>query len=130
MSWRDIDIEVVSQPKIEDCMETVNFLFSKQDVYSLFVQDFRKSIYADRPQGLYCGVTYLVKPDIFWKIDIWFLLNAKGLDFVNAIKPKLNEENRLIILKIKNEMRDKTKHGKEVSGIDVYKAVLENGVKI
>ena len=71
----------------------------------------------------------LLNPIYFGKLIFGFYSMQKGLDFVNAIKPKLNEENRLIILKIKNEMRDKTKHGKEVSGIDVYKAVLENGVK-
>lgn len=128
MSWPDIDIVVESQLKIEDYLETVDYLFQKEDVYSMSLQDFRKSIYSDRPQGLYCGVTYLVKPKTFWKIDIWFLPDVKALELVENVRLKLTDENRKIILKIKNEMREKTKHGKEVSGMDVYKAVLENNV--
>ena len=129
MSWPDIDIVVVSEMEIQGYLDTANYLFQKQNVYSLNLQDFRKSIYLDRPQGLYCGVCYLVKPKTFWKIDIWFLPDAKALDLVKSVKSKLNDENRLTILKIKNEMRESTKHGKEVSGMDVYKAVLEKGVK-
>ena len=129
MSWPDIDIVVVSEMEIQGYLDTANYLFQKQNVYSLNLQDFRKSIYSDRPQGLYCGVCYLVKPKTFWKIDIWFLPDAKALDLVKSVKSKLNDKNRLTILKIKNEMRESTKHGKEVSGMDVYKAVLEKGVK-
>lgn len=129
MSWPDIDIVVVSPMKIQDYLETVTYLFPKQNIYSLSLQDFRKSIYLDRPQGLYCGISYLVKPKTFWKIDIWFMPEAKALNLVNSVKSRLTNENRLTILKIKNEMREKTKHGKEVSGMDVYKAVLDNGVK-
>lgn len=129
MSRPDIDIVVVSQMKIQDYLETVTYLFPKQNIYSLSLQDFRKSIYPDRPQGLYCGISFLVKPKTFWKIDIWFLPVAKALDLVNSVKSRLTDENRLTILKIKNEMREKTKHGKEVSGMDVYKAVLDNGVR-
>lgn len=129
MSWPDIDIVVVSQLKIGDYLETVSYLFQKHDVYSMSLQDFRKSIFPDRPQGLYCGVSYLVKPRTFWKIDIWFLPDVKALEFIENVRSKLTDENRNIILKIKNDMREKTKHGKEVSGMDVYKAVLENNVK-
>lgn len=129
MSWPDIDIVVVSQLKIEEYLETVNYLFKKSNTYNLSLQDFRKSIYSDRPRGLYCGVTYLVKPRTFWKIDIWFLPSAKALELVNDIKSRLTDKSRMLILKIKNKMREKTKHGKEVSGMDVYKAVLDNDVK-
>ncbi len=129
MSWPDIDIVVISQMKIQDYLDTVDYLFPKQNIYSLSLQDFRKSIYPDRPQGLYCGVNYLMKPKAFWKIDIWFLPDARALDLVNSVKSRLTDEIRLRILKIKNEMREETKHGKEVSGMDVYKAVLDHNVK-
>ena len=51
--------------------------------------------------------------------------SAKKL--VDWVKEKLTKENKEIILKIKNEMLN-TNHGKEISGMDVYKAVLENKV--
>ena len=129
MSWPDIDIVVVTEPNYKQYLDLVTYLFKKENVYSLNLQDFRKSIFPDRPQGIYCGISYLVKPNIFWKIDVWFMADVKALDIVNEVKSKLTDTNREIILKIKNEMREKTKYGKEVSGIDVYQAVLDNGVK-
>lgn len=126
---KDIDIVVTSSMDYQDFLEFVNYLFPLSNVYNLYLQDFRKSIHPERPQGIYCGIQYLVKPDIFWKIDVWFLPKegngAKKL--VDWVKERLTDENRKIILKIKNEMLE-TKHGKEISGMDVYKAVLEHKV--
>jgi len=129
MSWPDIDIVVITEPNYKHYLNLVNYLFEKEDIYSLNLQDFRKSIYPDRPQGIYCGISYIVKPNTFWKIDVWFFPDVKAFDVINEVKSKLTDINRAIILKIKNEMREKIKHGKEISGIDVYKAVLENGVR-
>jgi hypothetical protein len=129
MSWEDIDIVVNGNQNVDDYLETVNYLFKQPKVYSLNVQDFRKSIFPDRPQGLYCGVSYLVKPNIFWKIDIWFmgLIDKTALELVNKTKSKLNDKNRETILKIKNEMREQG-WGKTISGKDVYVAVLEKNI--
>ena len=125
MTWEDIDIVVTTDPKYEDYLELVSYIFPKENIYSMNLQDFRKSIYPDRPQGIYCGVKYLQKPDIFWKIDVWFL--PEGHDNAEQqmswVQKQLNEENRATILKIKNEMREKMKGGKAISGKDVYDAV-------
>lgn len=132
MTWEDVDIVVISQTNeisYKDFLDTVIYLFPKENIYSLDIQDFRKSIYPDRPQGIYCGIKYLIKPDIFWKIDIWFFSNDnKAIMNVEKIKSKLNNQNRKIILEIKNSMRKEFPHGKEISGINVYNAVLENKV--
>ena len=132
MTWEDIDIVVISQTSeisYKDFLDTVIYLFPKENIYSLDIQDFRKSIYPERPQGIYCGIKYLMKPDIFWKIDIWFFLSEnKAVENVEKIKSKLNDQNRRIILEIKNTMREEFPHGKKISGIDVYNAVLENKV--
>lgn len=128
MSWEDIDLLVIGKPSYKNYLDVVNYLFARENVYSMNLQDFRKSIYPDRPKGIYCGISYLMKPDTFWKIDIWFLLDSTSIDVVNEVKKKLNNDNRSIILNIKNEMRDKTEHGREVSGMDVYKAVLDEEI--
>jgi hypothetical protein len=131
MSWEDIDIVVLQKmtPRYEDFLETIQYIFPKEEVYSLHLQDFRKSIHPDRPQGIYCEVKYQIKPDILWKIDIWFFAsNNKAVENVEMIKSKLNDQNRKIILEIKNRMREEFPHGKEISGIDVYTAVLDNKV--
>lgn len=130
MVKRDIDIVVSSTMNYKHFLELVNTLFSLPNVYNLHLQDFRKSIYPQRPQGIYCGISYIIKPDIFWKIDVWFMPKEGGgaKKLVEWVKERLTDENRKIILKIKNEMLD-IKLGKEILGMDVYKVVLESGVK-
>ncbi len=131
MSWEDVDIVVYAEPNIDNFLNTVDTIFRKENVYNINIQDFRKSIHPNRPQGLYCGISYLVKPDVFWKIDVWFLPAEadNALKTVEWVNERLTPENRDIILSIKNEMREKTLHGKEVTGGAVYKAVLESNVK-
>lgn len=130
MSWEDIDIVVNGTQNIDDYLETVNYLFKQPNVYSLNIQDFRKSIFPNRPQGIYCGVSYLVELDIFWKIDIWFMAadDKTALQLVTELKTRLDNTNRETILKIKNEMREQG-WGKTISGVDVYSAVLDKGIK-
>lgn len=130
MVKKDIDIVVTSIMDYKNFLEFVNYLFPKKNIYGLNLQDFSKSIYPNRPYGIYCGITYLIKPDTFWKIDVWFMTKEENgaKKLVDWVKEKLTNENREIILKIKNEMLN-TKHGKEISGMDVYKAVLEKGIK-
>ncbi len=127
---KDIDIVVSTSVNYKDFLKLVDYLFPLTNIYNLTLWDFRKSIHPERPQGIYCGISYLIKPDTFWKIDIWFMPKegngAKQL--VDWVKKRLTNDNREIILKIKNEMLN-TKHGKEISGMDVYKAVLEKNVK-
>lgn len=129
MSHRDIDIVVRCNPDYEKFLKIVNELFRKEEVYDMAIQDFRKSIHSNRPQGIYCKINYLRKPDLFWKIDIWFIKHSTAEDVVDWVKPKLTDVNKKLILKIKNEMREKIKNGKQISGYKVYKAVLEYDVK-
>lgn len=129
LSHEDIDIKVNSNQNLKNYLDTVNYLFSKPNVYSLSLQDFRKSIYPNRPAGLYIGVTYLVKPKTFWKIDIWFfgMIDIADFDYTNKVLKKLTPRTRQIILRIKNQMR-KYKYGKQISGVEVYNAVLDHGI--
>ena len=60
MSWEDIDIVVTCDPKPEYLFKTVEHLFLQPNIYSLpWIQDFRKSLHEDRPQGLYVQAKYL-----------------------------------------------------------------------
>lgn len=130
MSWPDIDLIVLAKPNVKNFIKLVSDLFPMRLVYSMNIQDFRKSIYPNRPKGLYCGLQYIEKPNIFWKIDIWFLLKSedRALSMVEWVKDNMNEEMRRKILRIKNQMRDKLENGKQISGMEVYKAVIEKNV--
>lgn len=132
MTWEDIDIHVaVKEIKNKYAYELVDYLFEKKNIYKLALQDFRKSIYSGRPQGLYCKVTYLEKPDIFWKIDVWFFVegNDDGIKFVDWVKSNMTEEKRITILKIKSELGERLSISTGISGSQVVRAVLENNVR-
>ena len=129
MTWEDIDTHIaVKEIKNEYAYELIEHLFENKNIYKLELQDYRKSIYSGRPQGLYCKVTYLEKPDIFWKIDVWFFVegNDDGIKFVDWVKSNMTEEKRNTILKIKSELGERLSKTTGISGSQVVRAVLEN----
>lgn len=128
----DIDVELIADEiNDEDYWETVKFIFYIKDIYhSVYIQDFRKSQNPNTPKGLYIG-TKIDNDGKEWKIDLWFISPRKpGAENYNDwIKDKLTNSNRGIILKIKNEIYKNPKYAKEIFSIDIYKAVIENGIK-
>jgi hypothetical protein len=131
MVWRDIDIEIVKDELNEnEYWETIKFLFQIKDFYhSLYIQDFRKSVNPNSPKGLYIGTKIEINGNT-WKIDVWFIPKRQSneLNYNEWIKGKLNIENKKIILQIKDKIYDNSKYRKEIFAVDVYKAVIENGV--
>jgi hypothetical protein len=132
MVWRDIDIEIVKEKLSEDdYWETVKFLFGIKDLYhNLFIQDFRKSVNPNTPKGLYIG-TKIDRNGNTWKLDIWFMppRQKNELNYNEWIKNNLSDENKKIILQIKNQINNNPKYKKEIFSIDIYKAVFNSGVK-
>jgi hypothetical protein len=131
MTWEDIDIHVqVKKIDYESIYKIVKILFSKENTYKIALQDFRKSIFPNRPHGLYFKLILLEKPKTFWKIDIWFFSNEdKSIEFVDWVKSNITKEKREIILKIKNELGKRLTDSSEISGSQVVRAVLKNNVK-
>lgn len=80
--------------------------------------------------GLYWRIDYQDNNGVMWDIDNWlvpFSHPHAGMaeNFANAMKRALTEETKQIILEIKSQMSLK----KKIRGIDVYKAVLNGGVR-
>lgn len=132
MVWRDIDIEIIKEELNEDeYWETVKFLFGIKDLYhNLHIQDFRKSVNPNTPKGLYAAVKINYNGNT-WKIDVWFIhpRQKNELNYNEWIKGKLTDENKKIILQIKNQVNRNPKYGKKIFAVDIYKAVIENKVK-
>lgn len=129
MSWRDIDIELEKEIKDEQYWEVVNKLFYEPSLKYLTLINFKNSKNPITPKGLYIGIKYWYD-DKEWKIDVWFIPPRKsGTENYNEwIKDKINDENRKIILEIKSQIHDNPKYRKSIFSIDIYKAVIENGV--
>jgi len=132
MTWPDIDIEVIVDeiPNKEDLAAIAKhlFLFPNTSKFILIDNGIRKSSHLPK-DGMYTGFHYLFN-NALWEFDIWFFKRniITGKDDLDWIKQKLTEDNRLIILEIKQQIRNNPKYKKEIFSTDIYKAVLKQGV--
>lgn len=82
------------------------------------------------PKGLYWGVHSFLF-DQNWKIDIW-AIDSKELkekqSVIEKIKHKVNHDNRLTILKLKNQLHNHPLYRKTFFSVDIYDAVLEDKI--
>lgn len=130
--WRDIDIDVVIDKNFDTdkYFRTVIELFHHKNIKDLRLIDNRTSFEINRPKSMYIGVFYQKHASEKWKIDIRFVhkKDAYAIDYLNEIRSKLNKENRLNILKIKEAVYTHPLYGKEFSSVDIYSATLDKGI--
>ncbi len=135
MTWRDIDI-AVSSPGLtsEQVYEAVQPLLTHPRVkQGRYLNE--SGLY--NPTGLphderyFFMVYYDRQTESDWKIDISFWL-ADGTHpepIFEAVKQQLTPETRLAILRIKDVWCKLPFYRQEVSSVDIYDAVLQNGVR-
>lgn len=137
MTWADIDIDLgVTEFKGNDYLDTVTYLFSNQKVRKLILSDNRfltETLTARGiPESLYLGVFVESDSEVLWKIDIRFVLlkNLRADSYVEETKLKINDETREKILEIKEIIcLDQRYLNKEISSVDIYKAVLDENIQ-
>lgn len=145
MTWRDIDIEIVCKElKREDLAEVVAELIKKplrRIDFGVADNRPRFGTHSKIPKSLYIGMKYygddipdeqlLSSNPLIWKLDLHFLLkeDARGREKTRQLKQKLTEENKKMILKIKNQIASNPQYRKQIFSMDIYEAVLEYGVK-
>jgi hypothetical protein len=142
LTRRDIDIEVVvaslDKKQVQGiCSYLVGLDHPRMD---LTVMDNTVDKVPQLPNGYYVGVQYIPKEIPFvdrnpksplaWQIDIHFLTeeNSKARAKVEEIKSKLTPDKRLSILEIKKEIATHPKYHRTVFSIDIYNAVLDQGI--
>ncbi|MGI8486911.1 MAG: hypothetical protein ACR2OU_21960, partial [Thermomicrobiales bacterium] len=133
-----IDIAVLC-PNLDSSpiMATMQPLFDHLNVKRMNFIDERgmmQSMLGPENEGIYCGVRYLNGGTLdgkAWKIDIWFFPeNAPRPEIV--IRDRLlaaSPEERFAILRIKDDLIRQDRYGRDVPGIDVYRAVLDRGAR-
>jgi len=133
MTWRDIDIEVISSsaPTKNDIMEIAGYLFNKTGVRKVSPIDYSDVDGVKKPKGLYVGAEYVDKENNKWKIDVWLLTkdSARTKDTTEMLKHKLTPKFKEIILDIKSQLSTHPKYRKEISSVDIYTAVIDSGIK-
>ncbi len=136
MTWRDIDFTVFSPGATpEHVWAALHPLLIDPRLVQL---TFRNDSGARTPAGNPSDARYYLvlqietAPETVWKIDIsvW-LAESKDHQVAEtaALRRRLAPETRLAILWIKDIWHRKPEYPLQVSGIDIYHAVLDHGVR-
>jgi len=131
MTWRDIDLELYTAPNEEQLWQASQYLFRQRHVKSVMQADYRKRTDSPFPKGLYIGAKYKKEDGKQWKIDLWLMSQRDTPDYhawMLKRLPSLTTEKKLAILTLKNALSDHPLYRKKVFSIDIYKAVIEEGV--
>lgn len=84
------------------------------------------------PDGLYLHVGYRSRRPRDWSLDLWFVDEPDrqpDLAHLRTLLPRLTDETREAILRIKEEWTPRPEYGREVNGTLIYEAVLDGGVR-
>lgn len=86
------------------------------------------------PDGLYLQVLYRSsgpRPRD-WSLDLWFVDQPErqpDLAHLRTLLPRLTDETREAILRIKEEWTPRPEYGRRINGTLIYEAVLDGGVR-
>ncbi len=130
MAWRDLDLYV-------DCTD-----MNSEDPFRL-AYDVSAAIKPHRisyqlhentpglPRGIYFGIQSNVLSANTWKIDLWLIgadLYAEYITNSKKLKARINSNARLRILEIKSAVWSHPQYRSDFTSMDIYSAVLDNGV--
>jgi len=123
----DIDLEIYTdEPEIEHGFEAMTAVARLPGVWQV---NFSNELEGP-DQGLYWQIRYRDETGELWNVDSWFVGHDHphahwGGKFADAMQKALTDEKRRVILEIKEALQDET----GVRGIDIYRSVLESGVR-
>lgn len=84
------------------------------------------------PDGLFLQVRYRSQRSRDWSLDLWFVDQPErqpDLAHLRTLLPRLTDETRAAILRIKEEWTPRPEYGRQVNGTLIYEAVLDGGVR-
>ena len=128
MYKKDIDISIVNNNiSVEEFSQLGKVLIDKLNTPSVYYRNTRITPVEKRPENaLYWGV----KTGEWW-IDIWAMNESvykRAESYIAEIKSKLNSQNRITILQLKNELLSLNTYGNKFGSRELYDAVLNNNV--
>ena len=79
---------------------------------------------------MYIGGKYQTDGGVIWKLDIRFVSEQHAIaqKYIDSINSKLTDGKRRAILSIKHVVAQDPRYRTEISSVDIYKAVLTNGI--
>jgi hypothetical protein len=129
MCWRDLDIYVLDPDyDLKHCFvlgyELTARLAAKK---SRFTNNL-----GGEPHGLYWGIKLGDERQGAWKLDVWILDQTgyeRHADYSTRLRERVSEEQRSIILAIKEAYWQQPSFRVTVTSDMIYRAVLDRGVK-
>ncbi|NUR61723.1 MAG: hypothetical protein HOV87_24140 [Catenulispora sp.] len=84
------------------------------------------------PDGLFLQVRYRSARPRDWGLDLWFVDEPQrqpDLAHLRTLLPRLTDETRAAVLRIKEEWTPRPEYGRTINGTVIYEAVLDGGVR-
>jgi len=136
MVWRDLDVAArCSQPRADRVFTLLQPIMTHPQVHEVL---YREETGPRSPSGqpadqrYYVVLQYMTAAGQRWKIDISIWLSdapRNQLGHLDDLARRLTDETRLAILWIKDVWHRLAAYPDEVSGVDIYAAVLDHGVR-
>jgi len=133
MTWPDLDLSV----RLPDALDVSTFFAIGNRIVTTFhvakMSYSNHFVRTDVPfdRGLFWGIRLLYRGRT-WKLDLWGYgeegYRASGERF-ERLRKRLEQADRMAILRIKDVMCREENYRLEVSSLQIYEAVLEDGVK-
>lgn len=135
MAVPDIDIHAwMEEPSlgiVSDMLSTLAKMPTLQKVqfnnYRELRRDDRKDC-IDFPHAYYVGLR-TTQPSGEWNIDIWFGKRGEVGDYDDSELDTITDEQKLIVLRLKEAWKGSKGYRDGVLSTDIYKAVMRHGVK-
>ena len=136
MVWRDLDVGArCQQPSAERVFDILRPVMIHPGVHEMLYREEtgpRSPSGQPQDQRYYFVIRYNTAASHYWKIDISVWLTdapRNQLRHLDYLAQQLTEETRLAILWIKDVWHRLPTYPDEVSGTDIYEAVLDHGVR-
>jgi len=133
MTWADLDLYLTCDaPDAGEFFDLGREILSRLQPVRLDYHNNLSSHWPQFPRGLYWGVRTshgLPRP---WKLDIWRLdptVAQERLESQAALQSRITPECREAILQIKSHFCSHPRYGMGFSGMDIYTAVLDRGMR-
>jgi hypothetical protein len=132
MVWRDLDVMVLAHPAFAP-HDVVALLDRAVDLPGLTGFDYVDERGDRSPTGERRDERYHVALALgTWRVDlaIWLYDDHRNLnDWHHALRERLTPEQRRAILRIKDVWHRRPEYPDEISGLEIYTAVLDHGVR-
>lgn len=131
----DIDIHAwTEEPNLKAVANLIPTLVNMPTIQKVQFNNYRELRRDERkdrinfPHAYYVGLR-TVQPSGEWKVDMWFGKRGEVGDYDDSELTTLTDEQRIVILRLKETWKTEKGYRDGVLSTDFYKAVMRNSVK-